>query len=99
MASIETLEDIKARIEQVTAAEAREELASGEAVLIDTRDAINRQEIRIEGDEFAPAGNGGIESAQRGVRRAGRGARRRARQARGPLLPRRQPLGRAPRTR
>ena len=62
MASTETLDDIKARIEQVTAEEAANELASGDAVLIDTRDAINRQEIRAEGDEFAPAGNGGIES-------------------------------------
>ncbi|HMA27554.1 MAG: molybdopterin-synthase adenylyltransferase MoeB [Solirubrobacterales bacterium] len=62
MASTETLEDIKARIEQVTPAEASRELASGEAVLVDTRDAINRQEIRVEGDEFAPTGNGGIES-------------------------------------
>jgi molybdopterin/thiamine biosynthesis adenylyltransferase/rhodanese-related sulfurtransferase len=62
MASTETLDDIKARIEQVTAEEAANELASGDAVLIDTRDAINRQEIRVEGDEFAPAGNGGIES-------------------------------------
>ena len=62
MASTETLDDIKARIEQVTAEEAANELASGDAVLIDTRDAINRREIRVEGDEFAPAGNGGIES-------------------------------------
>ena len=62
MASTETLDDIKARIEQVTVEEAANELASGDAVLIDTRDAINRQEIRVEGDEFAPAGNGGIES-------------------------------------
>ncbi len=62
MASIETLDDIKARIEEVTAEEAADELASGDAVLIDTRDAINRQEIRVDGDEFAPAGNGGIES-------------------------------------
>jgi molybdopterin/thiamine biosynthesis adenylyltransferase/rhodanese-related sulfurtransferase len=62
MASIETLEDIKARIEQVSPEEAREELESGDAVLLDTRDAINRQEIRIDGDVYAPAGNGGVES-------------------------------------
>jgi len=62
MASTETLEDIKARIEQVTPAEASSELDAGGAVLIDTRDAINRQEVRVEGDEYAPAGNGGIES-------------------------------------
>ena len=62
MASTETIEDIKARVETVTPEEASKEHASGEALLIDTRDAINRQEIRVEGDEFAPAGNGGIES-------------------------------------
>jgi molybdopterin/thiamine biosynthesis adenylyltransferase/rhodanese-related sulfurtransferase len=62
MATTETIEDIKARIEQVSVDRANRELASGEAVLIDTRDAVNRQEVRIEGDEFAPAGNGGIES-------------------------------------
>jgi sulfur-carrier protein adenylyltransferase/sulfurtransferase len=62
MASIETLDDIKARIEQVTPEEAREELESGHAVLLDTRDAVNREEVRIDGDVYAPAGNGGIES-------------------------------------
>ncbi len=62
MASTETLEDIKARIEEVTPEEASDELASGDAVLIDTRDAVNRQDVRVDGDEFAPAGNGGIES-------------------------------------
>jgi molybdopterin/thiamine biosynthesis adenylyltransferase/rhodanese-related sulfurtransferase len=62
MASTETLDDIKARIEQVTPDQAKEEVEAGDAVLIDTRDAVNRQEVRIEGDEFAPAGNGGIES-------------------------------------
>src|SRR5262249_23547097 len=66
MASTETLEDIKARIEQVTPEEASKELASGDVVLIDTRDAINRQEVRIEGDEFARAGSGGIEPHSEG---------------------------------
>jgi molybdopterin/thiamine biosynthesis adenylyltransferase len=62
MASTETMEDIKARVETVTPEEALKEFESGDAVLIDTRDAVNRQEVRIEGDEFAPAGAGGIES-------------------------------------
>src|SRR5262245_45229404 len=62
MASTETLDDIKARIEEVTPEEARKALESGDAVLIDTRDAVNRQEVRIDGDQFAPAGAGGIES-------------------------------------
>ncbi len=62
MASTETLDDIKARIEQVTPEEARAELEAGEAILLDTRDAVNRQEVRIDGDVFAPAGAGGIES-------------------------------------
>jgi molybdopterin/thiamine biosynthesis adenylyltransferase/rhodanese-related sulfurtransferase len=66
MASIETLDDIKARIEQVTPEEAAKEVESGDAVLIDTRDAINRQEVRIEDDEYAPAGNGGVESHSEG---------------------------------
>jgi molybdopterin/thiamine biosynthesis adenylyltransferase/rhodanese-related sulfurtransferase len=62
MASTETLDDIKARIDEVSPQEARNEVESGDAVLIDTRDAINRAEVRIEGDEYAPAGNGGIDS-------------------------------------
>jgi molybdopterin/thiamine biosynthesis adenylyltransferase/rhodanese-related sulfurtransferase len=62
MASTETLEDIKNRIEQVTPDQARKEVEVGDAVLLDTRDAVNRQEIRIDGDLYAPAGNGGIES-------------------------------------
>jgi len=62
MASTETLEDIKARIKQVTPEETRDALGSGEAVVIDTRDAVNRQDARIEGDLYAPAGQGGVES-------------------------------------
>ena len=56
MASTETLDDIKARIEQVTPEEAKKEVEAGDVVLVDTRDAVNRQEVRIDGDEFAPAG-------------------------------------------
>jgi sulfur-carrier protein adenylyltransferase/sulfurtransferase len=62
MASTETLDDIKARIEEVTPEEAREEIESGDVVLIDTRDPVNRQEVRIDGDHYAPAGAGGVES-------------------------------------
>jgi sulfur-carrier protein adenylyltransferase/sulfurtransferase len=62
MASTETLEDIKARIKQVTPAETSSALESGDAVVIDTRDAINRQDARIEGDHYAPAGQGASEA-------------------------------------
>jgi molybdopterin/thiamine biosynthesis adenylyltransferase/rhodanese-related sulfurtransferase len=62
MAGTETLEDIKARIKQVTPEETRAALESGEAVVIDTRDAVNRQDARIEGDHYAPAGQGASEA-------------------------------------
>jgi sulfur-carrier protein adenylyltransferase/sulfurtransferase len=62
MASTETLEDIKARIKQVTPEETSSALESGDAVVIDTRDAINRQDARIEGDHYAPAGQGASEA-------------------------------------
>jgi sulfur-carrier protein adenylyltransferase/sulfurtransferase len=62
MASTETLDDIKARIKQVTPEETRSSLESKGAIVIDTRDAVNRQDARIEGDEYAPAGQGGIEA-------------------------------------
>ena len=58
----ETIEQVKQRIEQVTPDEAARALESGEAVLVDTRDAVNRADVRIEGDEYAPAGAGGAES-------------------------------------
>jgi molybdopterin/thiamine biosynthesis adenylyltransferase/rhodanese-related sulfurtransferase len=62
MAGTETLEDIKARIKQVSPEETRAALESGDAVVIDTRDAINRQDARIEGDHYAPAGQGASEA-------------------------------------
>jgi molybdopterin/thiamine biosynthesis adenylyltransferase/rhodanese-related sulfurtransferase len=62
MAGTETLEDIKARIKQVTPEETRAALESGDAVVIDTRDAVNRQDARIEGDHYAPAGQGANEA-------------------------------------
>jgi molybdopterin/thiamine biosynthesis adenylyltransferase/rhodanese-related sulfurtransferase len=58
MATTETLEEIKARIKQVTPEETLDALRSGDAVLIDTRDAINREDARIDGDHYAPAGQG-----------------------------------------
>jgi molybdopterin/thiamine biosynthesis adenylyltransferase/rhodanese-related sulfurtransferase len=58
MATTETLEEIKARIKQVTPEETLEALRSGEAVLVDTREAINREDARIDGDHYAPAGQG-----------------------------------------
>jgi len=62
MAGTETLEDIKARIKQVTPEETRAALESGDAVVIDTRDAVNRQDARIGGDHYAPAGQGASEA-------------------------------------
>ena len=62
MASTETLEQIKERIKQVTPEEAQAALESGDAVLVDTRDAVNRQDARIEGDHSAPAGQGAAEA-------------------------------------
>ena len=59
MASTETLEDIKARIKQVTPEETRDALESGDAVVIDTRDAVNRQDARIDGDHYAPRARAG----------------------------------------
>jgi sulfur-carrier protein adenylyltransferase/sulfurtransferase len=59
MATTETLDDIKARIKEVSPEETRAALESGDAVVIDTRDAVNRQDARIEGDHYAPAGQGG----------------------------------------
>jgi sulfur-carrier protein adenylyltransferase/sulfurtransferase len=62
MAAIETLDEIKARIKQVSPEETKAALESGEAVVVDTRDAINREDARIEGDQYAPAGQGGADS-------------------------------------
>ena len=58
----ETIEQVKERIEEVTPEEARKQLESGDAVLVDTRDAINREDVRIEGDAYAPAGAGGAQA-------------------------------------
>jgi molybdopterin/thiamine biosynthesis adenylyltransferase/rhodanese-related sulfurtransferase len=58
----ETIEQIKSRIEQVTPDEAQQQLESGEAVLVDTRDAINREDARIEGDHYANAGQGAAQA-------------------------------------
>jgi sulfur-carrier protein adenylyltransferase/sulfurtransferase len=66
MATTETLEDIKARIKQVSPEETKAALESGDAVVIDTRDAINREDARIEGDQYAPAGQGGNDAHSEG---------------------------------
>src|SRR3990170_4265178 len=60
--AVETSEKIKERIKQVPPEEARDALAGGDAVVIDTRDAINREDARIEGDAYAPAGQGASEA-------------------------------------
>ena len=62
MAGTETLEEIKARVKQVTPEETLAALQSGDAVVIDTRDAVNRADARIEGDQYAPAGQGASEA-------------------------------------
>jgi sulfur-carrier protein adenylyltransferase/sulfurtransferase len=62
MATTETLEQIKERIKQVSPEETRAALESGDAVVVDTRDAINREDARIEGDHYAPAGQGASEA-------------------------------------
>jgi molybdopterin/thiamine biosynthesis adenylyltransferase/rhodanese-related sulfurtransferase len=60
--AVETIEQIKERIEEVSPEETRDALASGDAVVIDTRDAINREDARIDGDSYAPAGQGASEA-------------------------------------
>jgi molybdopterin/thiamine biosynthesis adenylyltransferase/rhodanese-related sulfurtransferase len=60
--AVETIEQIKERIKQVSPEETRDALAGGNAVVIDTRDAINREDARIEGDQYAPAGQGASEA-------------------------------------
>jgi molybdopterin/thiamine biosynthesis adenylyltransferase/rhodanese-related sulfurtransferase len=58
----ETIEQVKERIEEVTPEEAKRQVDAGEAVLVDTRDAVNRADVRVDGDAYAPAGAGGVES-------------------------------------
>ena len=50
----DTIEQVKARVEQIDPQQAREEIDGGEAVLIDTRDAVEHQEAHIEGAELIP---------------------------------------------
>ena len=50
----DTIEQVKARVEQIDPQQAREEIEGGEAVLIDTRDAIEHQEAHIDGAELIP---------------------------------------------
>ena len=58
----ETIEQVKERIEQVDPAEARDEIDSGNPVLIDTRDPVEHAEARIDGDVHVNAGAGGADA-------------------------------------
>src|SRR2546423_5992031 len=52
MASTETIEQVKERIEEVDPAEAREELAKGGVALVDTREPNEYMESHIDGAEL-----------------------------------------------
>jgi molybdopterin/thiamine biosynthesis adenylyltransferase/rhodanese-related sulfurtransferase len=54
LATTEPLELIKSRIEEVTPDEAQQELASGDAVIVDTREPHERQMSFIEGSTLIP---------------------------------------------
>ena len=54
MATTEPLEAVKQRIEEVTPDEAQQELASGDAVIVDTREPHERQMSYIEGSTLIP---------------------------------------------
>jgi molybdopterin/thiamine biosynthesis adenylyltransferase/rhodanese-related sulfurtransferase len=54
MAATEPIELVKSRIEEVTPDEAQQELAAGDAVLIDTREPHERQMSYIEGSTLIP---------------------------------------------
>ncbi len=54
MATTEPLELIKERIEQIDPAEAREEVSSGDAILIDTREPHEWDEAHIDGATLVP---------------------------------------------
>ena len=52
MASIETIEQVKERIEELDPAEAQEELKKGGVALIDTREPNEYMEAHIDGAEL-----------------------------------------------
>ena len=52
MASTETIEQVKERIEEVDPAEAQEELRAGDVALIDTREPYEHVEAHIDGAEL-----------------------------------------------
>jgi molybdopterin/thiamine biosynthesis adenylyltransferase/rhodanese-related sulfurtransferase len=54
LATTEPLELVKSRIEEVTPDEAQQELASGDAVIVDTREPHERQMSFIEGSTLIP---------------------------------------------
>ena len=54
MATTETIEQVKQRIEEVDPQQASEELTGGVVALIDTRDAIEHREAHIDGAQLVP---------------------------------------------
>jgi len=50
----DTIEQVKARVEQVDPEAARKEIDSGDVALIDTRDLVEYQEAHIDGAELIP---------------------------------------------
>jgi len=57
MATTEPIELIKSRIEQLDPADAREELSSGDAVLVDTREQHEWDEAHLEGATLVRVGS------------------------------------------
>jgi sulfur-carrier protein adenylyltransferase/sulfurtransferase len=54
MASVEPIELVRSRIEEIDPADAREELAAGDAVLVDTREPHEWDEAHLEGATLVP---------------------------------------------
>jgi molybdopterin/thiamine biosynthesis adenylyltransferase/rhodanese-related sulfurtransferase len=54
MASAEPIELVRSRIEEIDPADAREELATGDAVLVDTREPYEWDEAHLEGATLVP---------------------------------------------
>ena len=54
MASAEPIELVRSRIEEIDPADAREELAAGDAVLVDTREPNEWDEAHLEGATLVP---------------------------------------------
>ncbi|HEX2371725.1 MAG TPA: rhodanese-like domain-containing protein, partial [Solirubrobacterales bacterium] len=54
MASAEPIELVRSRIEEIDPADAREQLAGGDAVLVDTREQNEWDEAHLEGATLVP---------------------------------------------